>query len=405
LLNDWHVVAVSGDIVAGQLLPLTLLERDPGGLARQRGTSATSGRICASTRRAFCPRASFTMTRSSALSRLELRQLGPMRVDAGGSQGDAAEKGPRNRAQDAGEIRPGLGLARRAGHTTSRCFLNGRTSASRKCCAVPTNSNRVTARSRISSTPRIFRSCMPASMAFSMNPTRSLPYEVQEGPHGLSTIGNSRHTAVRRSAQHSRSSPYYRVPAACDRWSPYFTKRVQIADPARAAEGNPNDRFCTYLTAQQVNPSESIVRIVCAMNFSPVPTDEQVRSAPGLGLRPRCRHQSIRSGRNAFRSNCATSCHHRTDLLSKNIAPGCAIWASPMEQSEAEPLQEEFTVVLARSGAEIPVRRGETILEALLKAAHRCAVFLRAGRVRRVRAQIPGGQAGTPRHGAQSRGT
>lgn len=39
-----------------------------------------------------------------------------------------------------------------------------------------------------------------------------------------------------------------------------------------------------------------------------------------------------------------------------------------MEQSEAEPLQEEFTVVLARSGAEIPVRMGETILEALLNA-------------------------------------
>ena len=39
-----------------------------------------------------------------------------------------------------------------------------------------------------------------------------------------------------------------------------------------------------------------------------------------------------------------------------------------MEQSEAEPLQEEFIVVLAKSGAEVPVRKGETILEALLNA-------------------------------------
>jgi ferredoxin len=39
-----------------------------------------------------------------------------------------------------------------------------------------------------------------------------------------------------------------------------------------------------------------------------------------------------------------------------------------MEPSEAEPLREEFTVVLAKSGAEIAVRRGETILEALLNA-------------------------------------
>jgi ferredoxin len=39
-----------------------------------------------------------------------------------------------------------------------------------------------------------------------------------------------------------------------------------------------------------------------------------------------------------------------------------------MEQSEAAPLQEEFTVVLAKSGLEIAVRKGETILEALLNA-------------------------------------
>ena len=39
-----------------------------------------------------------------------------------------------------------------------------------------------------------------------------------------------------------------------------------------------------------------------------------------------------------------------------------------MEQSEGGPLQEEFTVVLVRSGAEIAVCRGETILEALLNA-------------------------------------
>jgi vanillate O-demethylase ferredoxin subunit len=39
-----------------------------------------------------------------------------------------------------------------------------------------------------------------------------------------------------------------------------------------------------------------------------------------------------------------------------------------MEPSDAGPLQEEFCVVLARSAVEIEVRKGETILEALLKA-------------------------------------
>ena len=39
-----------------------------------------------------------------------------------------------------------------------------------------------------------------------------------------------------------------------------------------------------------------------------------------------------------------------------------------MEPSEAGPLLDEFSVVLARSGVEIAVRSGETILEALLNA-------------------------------------
>jgi vanillate O-demethylase ferredoxin subunit len=39
-----------------------------------------------------------------------------------------------------------------------------------------------------------------------------------------------------------------------------------------------------------------------------------------------------------------------------------------MEPSEAGPLEEEFTVVLAKSGVEIAVRKGQTILEALLNA-------------------------------------
>jgi vanillate O-demethylase ferredoxin subunit len=39
-----------------------------------------------------------------------------------------------------------------------------------------------------------------------------------------------------------------------------------------------------------------------------------------------------------------------------------------MEPSEEAPLYDEYTVVLARSGAEIPVHHGETILGALLNA-------------------------------------
>src|SRR5690606_9831993 len=62
----------------------------------------------------------------------------------------------------------------------------------------------------------------------------------------------------------------------------YFKKRVLITDPDRAHEGNPNDRFCTYLTAQQVSETESIARSCCAMNFNPMPTDDEVRQRQDL---------------------------------------------------------------------------------------------------------------------------
>jgi phenylpropionate dioxygenase-like ring-hydroxylating dioxygenase large terminal subunit len=62
----------------------------------------------------------------------------------------------------------------------------------------------------------------------------------------------------------------------------YFSKRVVISDPARANEGNPNDRFCTLMTAQPVNETTSIVRICCGTNFSKQPSDEDVRRRQDL---------------------------------------------------------------------------------------------------------------------------
>jgi phenylpropionate dioxygenase-like ring-hydroxylating dioxygenase large terminal subunit len=56
-----------------------------------------------------------------------------------------------------------------------------------------------------------------------------------------------------------------------------FVKRVVISDPARAHEGNDADRFSTFFTAQMVDETTSIVRITCAMNFDPMPSDADVR--------------------------------------------------------------------------------------------------------------------------------
>lgn len=62
----------------------------------------------------------------------------------------------------------------------------------------------------------------------------------------------------------------------------YFKKRLVISDPERAHEGREADRFCTYFTAQQVTPEKSIIRICCAMNFDPQPSDEDVRRRQDL---------------------------------------------------------------------------------------------------------------------------
>jgi hypothetical protein len=57
----------------------------------------------------------------------------------------------------------------------------------------------------------------------------------------------------------------------------YFRKRVVISDPELAAADRPDEFFNTLFTAQPVGPAESIVRIVCAMNMTPMPSGEQVR--------------------------------------------------------------------------------------------------------------------------------
>lgn len=62
----------------------------------------------------------------------------------------------------------------------------------------------------------------------------------------------------------------------------HFKKRLVISDPDRSHEGRESDRFCTYFTAQQVDSEHSIIRICCAMNFDPQPTAEDVRRRQDL---------------------------------------------------------------------------------------------------------------------------
>ena len=102
------------------------------------------------------------------------------------------------------------------------------------------------------------------------------PYDVEETAEGLAT-SEIRVTQPFGDPRNIPVTAYYAY--KCLRpLVAYFRKRVVIDDPDLAVADRPDEFFNTLFTAQQVTPSESIVRIVCAMNVTPPPSDEQVRA-------------------------------------------------------------------------------------------------------------------------------
>jgi len=107
------------------------------------------------------------------------------------------------------------------------------------------------------------------------NPDPIPPYEVRETNEGLETspitvvqpFGDPRNIPVTASYSYKALRPLVA----------YFRKHVVISDPERASLGSPNDYFSIFFSAQPVGPTESLVRIISAMNFEPMPTDDQVR--------------------------------------------------------------------------------------------------------------------------------
>jgi phenylpropionate dioxygenase-like ring-hydroxylating dioxygenase large terminal subunit len=56
----------------------------------------------------------------------------------------------------------------------------------------------------------------------------------------------------------------------------YFSKKVDIADPEKRHLGGPDDRFCTFLTAQPVDEVTCIIRLCVAINFGENLTEEDI---------------------------------------------------------------------------------------------------------------------------------
>jgi phenylpropionate dioxygenase-like ring-hydroxylating dioxygenase large terminal subunit len=56
----------------------------------------------------------------------------------------------------------------------------------------------------------------------------------------------------------------------------YFSKRVEVADDTSAYTSHPDDRFCTFFTAQPIDQVSCVIRICTARNFSPELTEADV---------------------------------------------------------------------------------------------------------------------------------
>jgi hypothetical protein len=91
---------------------------------------------------------------------------------------------------------------------------------------------------------------------------------------------------------------------------------VLIDDPAKQHLGSDDDRFCTFLAVQMVSQTMSIVRIVCAMNFVPAPSDDDVRRRQDLVY---AQDAAIVDSQRPERIpvDLRAELHHRTDLLSQ----------------------------------------------------------------------------------------
>jgi phenylpropionate dioxygenase-like ring-hydroxylating dioxygenase large terminal subunit len=313
LIDDWHVVAASADIVAGQLVPLTLLERDLVGWRDSQGVVHVWEDLC--------------IHRGARLSKGFIRDDKVICPYHGWNYDGSA----RCVLMPAAPSEPPLKKARAIAHRSLEVYGLVWVSLGTPQHDIPVFPEWADERfKKVLCGPYQFKSGFRAVENFidpshfpfvhaGVNgilevPDPILPYEVREGPQGLSTS----EIRVTQPFGDPRNIPviaYYAY--HCLRpLVAYFTKRVQIADPARASEGNPDDRFCTYLTAQQVSPSLSIVRIWCAMNFSPAPSDEEVRARQDLVY---AQDAAIVDSQRPERIplELRHELHHRTDLLSQ----------------------------------------------------------------------------------------
>jgi phenylpropionate dioxygenase-like ring-hydroxylating dioxygenase large terminal subunit len=311
LLNDWHVVALSSDLVAGELTPITLFERDlvawrdDGGdihvwddLCLHRGARLSKGYI--QDDRVVCPYHGWNYDRSAqcvlmpaaprdtpmkkarAVSHHVVEKYGLVWVCIGAPDRDVP---PFPEWDDASYKKVVCGpYTFKSGYRAIENFIDA----------------------------THFPFVHAGLNGIRDNPDEIPPYDVEETEEGLATsairvtqpFGDPRNIPVVADYKYKCFRPLVA----------YFKKQVFITDPEYAASGGTEDYFSIFFTAQAVGETDSLVRVVCAMNFAPTPTDAQVRDRQTLVLgqdaaivamqRPEKMPLDLRH-----------ELHHRTDLM------------------------------------------------------------------------------------------
>jgi phenylpropionate dioxygenase-like ring-hydroxylating dioxygenase large terminal subunit len=311
LLNDWHVAAASTDIVPGELVSLTLFERDLVAWRDTDGQVHVWDDLC--------------IHRGARLSKGFIQDDKVVCPYHGWNYDSSAQCVLMPAAPHEKPMRKARAVAH---HVVEEYGLVWVCLGTPERGVPPFPEWKEVSYKKVVCGPYKFKSGYRAVENFvdathfpfvhaGLNGVRELPdpippYEVYETDEGLETsairvtqpFGDPRNIPVIADYTYKCLRPLVA----------YFKKHVVISDPELASRGSPNDYFSILFVAQPVGPTESIVRIVCAMNFEPTPTDDQVRRRQDVIF---AQDSAIVDTQRPERMplDLRQELHHRTDLL------------------------------------------------------------------------------------------
>jgi phenylpropionate dioxygenase-like ring-hydroxylating dioxygenase large terminal subunit len=311
LLNDWHAVALSSEVVTGELVPTTLFERDLvvwrdevgevhvwDDLCLHRGARLSKGFI--QDDRVVCPYHGWNYDRSA---QCVLMPAAPHETPM-----KKARAIPHHAIEKYGFVWACIGTPER----DVPPFPEWDDPSYKKvvCGPYTFKSGYRAIENFIDATH--FPFVHAGLNGIRDNPDAIPPYEVDETEEGLATsairvtqpFGDPRNIPVVADYKYKCFRPLVA----------YFKKQVFITDPELASRGGPEDYFSIFFAAQAVGETDSLVRVVCAMNFAPMPSDEAVRERQAVVLGQDAEIVAMqRPARMPL--DLRHELHHRTDLM------------------------------------------------------------------------------------------